>query len=359
MCAVGNLLDYLAWRGDLSLKQVPFGAVDTLVLSALAYVHFDSIIPGRLRSPIPLGQAAKQYLSLPAVQRGRFRCENDLKLLRVLADAPRFASMGLACQTDRFVPKEETQFAALAVLVGDGSACLVFRGTDGTLVGWKEDFNLSFLDLVPAQLEAAAYVQECAEQFSGPLHLAGHSKGGNLAIAGASLCPMKARDRIKSVYSFDGPGFTSYLLARPGYQELRTRIRSFVPKSSVVGLLLTHEEPHTVVDSDQRGLFQHDLYSWQVLGGDFVRLEEVSAGSRLIDRTLKDWLSGLTNAQRETVADTLYELLSSGDASTVREALEPQNLAAALRAVKDVDGKDLLTLTTSLTRLAGAALRSL
>ena len=127
----------------------------------------------------------------------------------------------------------------------------------------------------------------------------------------------------------------------------------------MVGLLLTHEEPHTVVESDQRGLFQHDLYSWQVLGPDFVRLEEVDEGSRLIDRTLKNWLAGLSKSQRETVADTLYALLSSGDARTVKEALEPKNLANALRAALDADPKDLLTVTGSLARLAGAALRAL
>ena len=356
---MGNLLDYLAWRGDLSLEHVPFGAVDALVLSALAYVHFDGLAPSGPEPPVSLGQTAERYLALPAGRRGRCRCECDLELLRALTAAPRFAAMGLTCCADRFVPKEETQFAALTVLPGDGSAFLAFRGTDGTLVGWKEDFNLSFLDLVPAQLAAADYVQDFAQGFSGPLWLGGHSKGGNLAVTGAVLCPAKVRDRLRAVYSFDGPGFNPYLLARPGYQELRTRIRSFVPKSSVVGLLLTHEEPHTVVDSDQKGLFQHDLYSWQVLGGDFVRLEEVDAGSRMIDRALKDWLAGLTNQQRETVADTLYELLSSGDARTVKEALEPANLAAALRSVRDADPKDLLTVASSLARLAGSALRAL
>jgi len=356
---LGNLLDYLRWRGDLPLALVPFGPVDALVLSTLSYVHFDGLVPGGVRDSVPLGRTARAYLNLPAARRGHCRCGEDLELLRALADASRFASMELACYADRFVPKEETQFSALSVLLGDGSAFLAFRGTDGTLVGWKEDFNLSFLDVVPAQMAAAEYVQELAKEFPGPLRLGGHSKGGNLAVAGAALCPVKTRDRVESVWSFDSPGFTPYLLARPGYQEMLTRIYSFVPKSSVVGLLLTHEEPHTVVESDQKGLFQHDPYSWQVLGPDFVRTEEVDAGSRLIDRTLKDWLAGLTCEQRETVADTLYELLSSGDAKTVREALEPKNLSSALRAALDADPRDLFTVAASLTRLAGAALRAI
>lgn len=356
---MGSLFDYLAWRGDLPLERVPLGPVDALALAVLSYVRFDGLLPAGEGEPVSLKRAAEGYLALPPDRRGRCRTDRDPALLQALARAPRFSAMELTHPADRFVPREETQFAALTVLPGDGSAFLAFRGTDGTLVGWKEDFNLSFLDVIPAQLAAAEYIQQLARVFPGPLVLGGHSKGGNLAIAGASLCPGKVRDRVRRVYSFDGPGFTGYLLSRPGYQELRTRIRTFVPKSSVVGLLLGHEEPHTVVDSCQEGLFQHDPYSWQIMGPDFVRLEEVTPGSRMIDRALKSWLAGLTSQQRETVADTLYELLSSGDAKTVKQALEPQNLAAALRAALDADPRDLLTLASSLARLAGAALRAL
>lgn len=356
---MGDILDYISWRGDLSWARSPFCPVDALALSALAYIHFEGVVPEGLDSPIPLRQAAERYLALPPGRRGRFRCGRDLALLRALGEAPRFAGAELCCRAGRFAPEEETQFAALAVLLGDGSAYLAFRGTDATLVGWKEDFNMSFMDLVPAQILAAEYAGGFAGGFPGPLRLGGHSKGGNLAVVGAALCPVKVRDRVEVVYSFDGPGFNPYLLARPGYQELRTRIRSFVPRSSVVGLLLTHEEPHTVVESSQQGLFQHDLYSWQILGPDFLRLEEVDAGSRLIDRALKDWLAGLTRQERETVVDTLYGLLSCQDAKMVREALEPANLASALRAVREADPKDLLTVASSLARLARAALRAL
>lgn len=356
---MGDILDYISWRGDLSWARSPFCPVDALALSALAYIHFEGVVPEGLDSPVPLRQAAEQYLALPPGRRGRFRCGRDLALLRALGAAPRFAGAELCCRAGRFAPEEETQFAALAVLLGDGSAYLAFRGTDATLVGWKEDFNMSFMDLVPAQILAAEYAGGFAGGFPGPLRLGGHSKGGNLAVVGAALCPVKVRDRVEVVYSFDGPGFNPYLLARPGYQELRTRIRSFVPRSSVVGLLLTHEEPHTVVQSSQQGLFQHDLYSWQILGPDFLRLEEVDAGSRLIDRALKDWLAGLTRQERETVVDTLYGLLSCQDAKMIREALEPANLASALRAVREADPKDLLTVASSLARLARAALRAL
>ena len=186
---MGNLLDYLSWRGDLSLGQVPFGPVDALALSALAYIPFDGLV-GAAERPVPLGQAALDWLALPPPRRGQRRRDSELELLRALAGSPRFSGMGLCCCADRFLPQEETQFAALAVLLGDGSAFLSFRGTDGTLVGWKEDFNLSFLNVIPAQRASAAYIEAFSASFPGPMILGGHSKGGNLAVAGASIRPM-------------------------------------------------------------------------------------------------------------------------------------------------------------------------
>lgn len=348
-----NLFDYLTWRGDLPLEQVPFCPVDALILSELSYVHFGALIPEN--ASVPMGRAAADYLSAPVQKRGRCRCEEDLKLLEALKAAPRFSSLPLSRYEDRFIPEEETQFGALSVLLPDGSAFLAFRGTDATLVGWKEDFNMSFRDTVPAQLAAADYARRFAAAFPGPLRLGGHSKGGNLAIFAAVSCPARIRDRISAVYSFDGPGFTQYLLSRPGYQELLTRIFTFVPQSSVVGMLLDRKEPCTVVRSGRVGIFQHDPYAWEVLGGGFVEVEEVTPGSRMTDRALTAWLAGLTPEQREQVVDTVYDLLSSGEASLLEETFQPQNLAAILRALRDTPGKDLLAVTDSLGRLVRSA----
>ena len=172
------------------MDQVPLCPVDALILSALSYVHFEDLIPQGGGASISIGQAAQAYLDAPAAKRGRCRCEDDLKLLRALMEAPRFSALPLSHYEDQFIPEEETQFGALAISLPDGSAFLAFRGTDATLVGWKEDFNMSFMDTVPAQRAAADYAQRFAASFSGPLRLGGHSKGGNLSIfAAASLRP--------------------------------------------------------------------------------------------------------------------------------------------------------------------------
>jgi len=333
-----DLYDYLAWRGDLPMDQAPLNPVDSLILSNLSYIHFDELLPGDLLRPVSLRQAAEGFLTLPkGLRRDRVRIKEDEEMLRALADVPRFAALQLAFYDDRFAPEAEMQFAAMAVLLGDGSAYLSFRGTDSTLVGWKEDFNMSFLDTVPAQRAAVDYVERFAAHFPGSLYLGGHSKGGNLAVFAASLCRPAVRDRIRGVFNHDGPGFTSRVLESPGYQELLTRIHSFVPQSSVIGMLLEHEETYTVVKSRHIGIFQHDPYTWEVMGGDFIRMEEVTAGSRITDRALKSWVAGLSPQQRSQIVDGVFELITSNDIDCTEELRQPRNLLAILRSLKDAD----------------------
>jgi len=348
-----NLFDYLTWRGDISLLQVPLTPVDNLILSNLSYVHFDDLLCPDLRRCKTLRQAAEAFLSLPpAQQRSRVRCKEDLDMLRAILAAPRFADLELAFYDDRFIPEEEMQFAAMAVLLGDGSAFLSFRGTDSSLVGWKEDFNMSFLDFVPAQQAALEYTERFADAFPGPLYLGGHSKGGNLAVFAASLCRPKVRDRIRAVFNNDGPGFTTHVLDSAGYQELLTRIQTFVPQSSVIGMLLEHEESYTVVKSRHIGIFQHDPYTWEVLGGDFVRVEEVTAGSRITDRAVKNWVAHLSAEERSTIVDSVYELFTTNDIDTTTELRQPRNILAALRSLKDTDGTTLRLFADAIGKLA-------
>ena len=352
---MSDLFDYLAWRGDIPMDQAPFNPVDGLILSILSYVHFDGLVPSDLRGPIPLGEAAGAWLSLPEGRRGRVRCPSDRKLLAALARCRRFSPLGLAFAQDRFVPEEEMQFAAIALLLEDGSAFLSFRGTDATLVGWREDFNMSFLDAVPAQQAALAYVERFASLFPGPLRLGGHSKGGNLAVFAGALARLKVRDRILAIYNNDGPGFTRLVLDSPGYQELLTRLHTFVPQSSVVGLLLERDEPHTVVRSRQIGLLQHDPYSWEVEGGSFVQAEEVTPGSRMADQAIKGWLAGLSPQERSQFVDALFQLLSAGEASTTADLLQPRSLQAALRSLADDRDGTRRTLAGGLVQLARSA----
>lgn len=355
-----NILDYLVHEGMLPIEQAPFGEVDVLVLSALSYIRFGSLLTGEPRPLAGLGETAAQVLALPGAERDkRLRRPSDAVLLRSIADSPRFAPCRLGFYIDHFAPENEMQFAAMTIWLPDGSAFAAFRGTDATLVGWKEDFNMSFSHTVPAQRAAQHYTEKLAAGFLGPLRLGGHSKGGNLAVYAATQCAGAVRRRVQMVYNNDGPGFTDTVLSSPGYAELLPRVRTFVPQSSVVGMLLEHEGAYTVVQSSQVGLLQHEPYSWQVREGRFVRLDEVTAGSRMVDRTLKNWLAGMTPQEREHFIDTVYEMLSAGDAHKTAELMLPRNVLASLRAFGAAAPADRRMLRDRLRLLLHAAMDAL
>lgn len=353
---MADMLDYLHWRGDLLFSQFPPNMVDALLFSSLSYVRFEDIVPGVPGVRVTLAAAAEGVLKKPAAEI-RARVPRDLELLAAAAETPRFSQVELAFYQSVFLPEEETQFAAVTFFPGDGSAFLTFRGTDQTLVGWKEDFNMSFCQSVPAQRMAVQYVEAFAGAVAGPLRLGGHSKGGNLAVYAAARCRPAVQDRILDVYNQDGPGFTESMMGDPGYRRMVPKIHTYVPQSSVIGMLLEHEERYSVIKSNQIGMMQHDPHSWEVLGKEFVPVEGLTADARFVSRTLKSWLSGMTREERGDFFDTVFALLASGDASRTTEIMRPQNLLAYFKTLHG-DEEMRRVIGSELANLLQAARRS-
>lgn len=342
---MANLLDYLDWRGDLTLAQSPFNEVDNLILAELSFVDFRDIVPapGEGES-VELRQAAQAFFArFPAgekIDMGVLVPAAIPDMLRKMADAPRFRHMKLNCFVDWLDVGKGEQFAALAIETGDGSVYLSFRGTDDTLAGWKEDFELACMPEVPAQKKAVAYTRAAAKQFPRrKLRLGGHSKGGNLAVYAGVFCPETVQRRLTDIWSNDGPGFHDDLLTLPEHRRVADRIRSIVPKSSIVGMLLEHEETYTVVDSDQRGFLQHDGFSWQVMGDHFITLRQVTEQAHLSDQALRELIHAMPQAEREKFVSALFDVLTASGAVTLTD-LKADSFKAAgamVKAMKDLD----------------------
>ena len=352
MCQIGEegwdtvgLLEYLDWRGDLTLEQSPFNEVDNLILAELSFVDFSGIVPGVQEGKgIPLYQAAEQFFAnVPpeeGVEMGVLVPEAVLEMLQKMALSNRFSGMKLHAFIDWVDHENAEQFSALTIETGDGALYLSFRGTDDTLAGWKEDFHMAFMPEIPAQKMAVEYVQTVAKQFPRRiLRLGGHSKGGNLAVYAGIFCSPNIQKRIDTIWSNDGPGFHKEIFSRPEYQRVTDRIVSIIPKSSVVGMLLEHEEDYIVVDSSQRGFMQHDGFSWEVLGSRFVRLRSVTRQGRMNDLVLKEWVHHMPMEQREKFVDGLFEVLTASGAETLTDLKEERlrSAAAMVRAMKDME----------------------
>ena len=333
---MATMIDYLRWRGDLTFTQDPPNCVDALIFSTLSYIHYGGQVETQPDMPICLRDAAEYFFSLPDAEK-RIRVEKDLDLLQQAAMTTRFGHTKIVMYRDTLIPEQETQFAAMTFLLDDGSAFLAFRGTDYSLVGWKEDFNMSFRQTVPAQLLAQQYVREVAAEYSVPMRLAGHSKGGILAVFAASRVRPILQKQILEVYNQDGPGFTEYMMGDPGYLAMVPRIRTYVPQSSVIGMLLEHEEPYTVIKSRTVSLLQHDPHSWEIMGRELITVEEVSEDSRFLDAAIKAWFAEMTDQERGRLVDVLFTLLGTGGVENALDIFHPRNTLAYLKTLSSDD----------------------
>ena len=306
--------------------------MDALIFSGLSYLRYGPSVAEDPGVPVSLRDAAGEFFALPDHE-SRCLLKRDLELLRQAADSSRFGEAKLCFYRDVLLEEEATQFAAVTFLLDDGSAFVAFRGTDTSLVGWQEDFNMSFMQVVPAQLQALEYIRQVEAELWMPLRLGGHSKGGNLAVFAAARSSPSVQSRILEVYNNDGPGFNEYLMGDVGYQAMVPKIRTFVPQSSVIGMLLEHEEPYTVIRSKTVGLLQHDYYSWEVKGPGFVPMEEITADSRFLSETLKNWLADMTAQERSEVVDAMFGLLNLGELDSALDIFHPKNLRTYLKTL--------------------------
>ena len=335
---MANLLDYLAWRGDLPLSAVPLCDVDALIFARLSYVPFDGIAEAR----VPLYMAARQVLASVQLSDAPRACgKEDQQLLTQLLQSPRYADILLDGYENIFDPVRQEQFAALTLHLLDGSAAVAFRGTDGTLVGWKEDFNMAFSTVVPAQLDAVRYLSDVAERTQGGIYLCGHSKGGNLAAWAALHIPAELQtSRLLDAYNNDGPGFARDMVETAEYRRIAHKLHTYIPESSIVGVLLEHGEDYAVIDSANRSVMQHEPMSWSVIGPRFVHLGQRSQMGKLSDGVLQEWIGSMTPAEREQFTDALFDVLSlSGKARTLDD-LRSGGLAGGAALLKQYAGAD-------------------
>ncbi|MBU3805045.1 MAG: DUF2974 domain-containing protein, partial [Candidatus Cellulosilyticum pullistercoris] len=317
---MADIMDYLDWRGDLSFKQAAFNEVDNLILSQVAYVNFDGILPGiDCDDAMTLEEACQLFFKIndeKEVLKDKSFTRLAPILMKKMAQSERFKRLGLCKYKSQIDYETQKQFAAMHMILDDGTIYIAFRGTDDTIIGWKEDFNMSFMTPVPAQIEAVNYINQTTAHLKQEIRIGGHSKGGNLAIYAAVKCKEEIKARILKVYNNDGPGFNKQMIMSPDYQEMLTKIEKIVPQYSVVGMLLEHEEDYVVVKSKQIGLLQHDAMSWEVLGGQFVYSDELTRGSQILDDTLKAWINGLSEKERAQFVDSIFDILEATGART-------------------------------------------
>lgn len=354
---MANILDYLDWRGDLTFQKSPFNEVDNLLLSQLPYIDFRGIIPGKeQRTGISIKEAARRFFEKNDVEeilKSVSMTKNAIFVLKKMAESARFQDARLYGYCEQISKKEQSQFAVVSILLEDGSVYVAFSGTDETIVGWHEDFNMAFLEETPAHKKAVSYINTIDLGESGPLRVGGHSKGGNLSIYAAMHCQGERKQRLVQVYNNDGPGFSRRIINSSLYKELQPLIHTIIPESSVVGMLFEHMDDYRVVKSSNHGLKQHDVLSWMVLGTDLIEAEQLSKNSMLLDEAMSNWLSGLKNSERQKIVQTIFHVLDAAGIQTVDDLYNAkwETIVKVIKAENDLPAENKRMMSNALKML--------
>ena len=341
-----NILDYLNFRGDISLRVSPLNEVDVLILSQITFMNLSGIadVP-QYRAPTLREATERFFAASPQPSFGLLMAEELPDLLRRIADSRRFGNLRVFHYDALTDTKTETQFAALCVSLGFGSTLVTYCGTDDTIIGWKENFNMSFMDTVPAQRHAAEYLSFVASRSFGKLYIGGHSKGGNLAVYAAMYADPRVQKRIAHVWNNDGPGFPRAVTDTEYYRAVADRITTTVPHFSIVGLLLEHGKVDKVVQSNGIGIWQHNPCTWAVNSKAFVAESRgLSKESAQLETAVKAMIAELSPAERREFVDALYAITVGLHAETMTD-LSAHKLDL-LKAVSRTDGKTRKLLLT-------------
>ena len=312
---MANINDYIKWRGDLPInKEYPFNELDSLILARFSYMPFYKI---KMNPKETLSSIGKKMNNVPDED---FLYNGDKELVTSLANSDRFKKMIVTDYVKNSDKKYERQFGAITIHISSKELYISYLGTDLTINGWKEDFNMMFLENVPCQLLGKDYLEKVAKKYlRTKIRVGGHSKGGNVAIYSAISTSKRIQNRIVKVYNYDGPGFRKEVLNKYKIDYFWPKIQTYIPQDSVIGRLLYHKEKMAVAYSLEKGILQHDIFSWEVLKDDLIYSSKSTDGSEVVDQTLTTWFEETTNEQRKIVVDTVFDLLYSTDSETFED----------------------------------------
>jgi len=354
---MADLFDYITWRGDLDFVKSPLNPVDYLIFSQLSYLPFDGIVPTpKEKGGISLHLALEIILEKLHTTEVGFGpvlgFKEDPDFINALITSNRFGNCHLLGYVNQVDTEKEIQFSALCIHTSHDNCIISYRGTDSSFVGWKEDFNMAFKEVIPAQQEAITYLEKMALHIKGELQTCGHSKGGNLAVYAASFCDKKTQNRITGIYSYDAPGFHESVIKSDGYAKTKGRIHCYIPQASIIGMMLERGCNYNVVKSNKAGLMQHNLFSWEVTHNNMVHAERIDLKSRYVDKTIREWVSNLDNDKREQFIEGIYKILRSSEVKSVHE-MESSWPISLGRIIKSLGNIDESTRVLTLKTIAG------
>lgn len=340
---VKSIIDYIYDYGDNSIETMPLNEVDSLILCQLSYLKYDGIVPAlNAKLPFMTLQEIKERENFDNLFFDRRFEENNRELFLAASESIRFKNMRLGNYVSMTDTDWELQFSAITFTFENGTFYLAYRGTDETIIGWKEDFNMALITPIPSQEKAMQYLNLIAEISHGDFYIGGHSKGGNLAVYAASKCLSQIRERIITIYNHDGPGFKKGTVTESeGFKSISGKIKKFMPHSSIIGMLMESNEPTEIIECRSFGILQHDPFNWIVDDTSFRRVDDLYTHVLIQDESVNQWINGMSDSERKIFVDNLFKVLSSGGSETLLDIMDDfiTNSIAMKNAITELDPK--------------------
>ena len=337
---MSHIVSYIRRQKENTFQDVPFNEVDALVLSQFVYLKWDSVIPtmSEKRESVCLCDVVETLDYEHVFSDERYRKDN-IQLLEAMVESKRFRKMKMNYFSDITSILAETQFSVMTVFLEEGPTVIIYRGTDETLVGWKEDFNMCFKEPVTGQSLSALYLQQVSQLIDGKFIVTGHSKGGNFAVYASMNVESNVQNRIDKVYSFDSPGFRPEILESVDFNIMKDRIIKYLPHSSIFGVLLQSKENFQVVECFSIGILQHNPYNWQIVGNEFKKVDKLDRSSVFLNETYNEWLFSLTDEELHAYSEIWYRIMREANITTLLEfTKEPgKTLSSLIDAIRETD----------------------
>lgn len=337
---MSDLFEYVKWRGDLSFDSVPLNKIDALMFAQLSYLRFEGLVSDSFLERKSLKQLVQDFKNSKDVDvrsdMGLVINPQTPDLLYKCGNSARFENVKICAYRSITDEEREIQFAAMTFII-DEKAIVVFRGTDDTIVGWKEDFNIAYQNPVPGQAEALRYLNEAFENLKMKISIAGHSKGGNLAVYSAVNCDNK--EQIEMIFNFDGPGFSKDFFEKKEFKEIESKLKSVYPSFSVVGMIFDHAKDYEIIRSEQFAIMQHDALVWQIEGADFIHEEDFTDQSKFFNKAFNQWIEKLNEDDKKKFIRAVFEIIEATEAKTNSEIRDNMLSASTkmLAAFTDMD----------------------
>lgn len=340
---MAGIIEYSLMNAHKDFNTLPFSKVDGLIFAQLAYLDYDNFVPDKqlFARGITFSKISEQdgFDNLFPLER---TARKNLLLFNSMAYSKRYGKVRINYHENVFDPEKAIQFSATTFLFPDGSACVSFRGTDSTITGWRENFDMLYNDTVPAQLLSVKYLNKVASKIRGKITVVGHSKGGNLAIYASVMCSSKTKEKILEVQSFDSPGFTEDFVTSQKYLDMESKIVKFVPEESMIGMLLSDTDSYRIVKSEGEGIHQHDPFLWIVEDNDFITGEKIHTSARLVTNTFKEWMGNYNLQQRELFVDGIFDIIEATNAQRAESFIDwsenlRENSSLFFDTIKDLD----------------------